>query len=82
MKIHAKADLSAKMPETEDNIMAELWDLYNEDREKIGLTMERGNPSPKVVTTLRYTSAFLTAKGVCSFSIGSRSKRTGAMCGV
>ncbi|MDE6030804.1 MAG: NUDIX domain-containing protein [Oscillospiraceae bacterium] len=27
--------------------MAELWDLYNEDREKIGQTMERGKPIPE-----------------------------------
>ena len=46
MKIHAKADFSAKTTETEDN-MAELWDLYNEDREKIGRTMERGKPIPE-----------------------------------
>ena len=27
--------------------MAELWDLYNEDREKIGRTMEREKPIPE-----------------------------------
>lgn len=44
--------------------MAELWDLYNEDREKTGKTIERGSPIPE--------GSFHMVVHVCVFDYSGR----------
>ena len=60
----------------------ELFDLYDDERNFTGETIERGSRFPKAVTILLYIYAFWAAMAKCLYNSVNRSKRVFPVNGI